>query len=254
MMFKKTTLQQPIRQNRVLILLNDVLQFVRQPVYDVQQTLRTREKVINTAVLLLVKIMASLTIALVMGAIYDVENQSSQSLTERFSPFAYLLLATLFFPLLEEATYRLSLKFKPSYLAITIGAATYTIVTKVVYQTKHSDFETALGMRLAVVAAAALITYLIVSRAAISQTLAQVWQRHFRVIYYVTAVAFAWVHIFNFELSPLNLLLMPLITLPQLISGFLVGYVRVNYGFIYNLASHGLTNLLFTLLAYIPLD
>ena len=215
-MLKEIIQPQRFKNSRAIQLLESVIQFVRQPQANVQQ-IPVRDKVVNTAVLLLLKIVLSLIIASIVGVFYEVENQSDQSLAARFTPFVYLMLGTFFFPVLEEITYRLSLKFKPSYLALTMGAFAYTLVTKVVYQTRHSDFETALGVRLTAVLFVAGLVYLMASRTAVKTRLQTFWQTHFRAIYYVSAVAFAWMHIFNFELSWLHLALLPVLTLPQLI-------------------------------------
>ncbi len=252
-MLKEIIHSQRLQNGRFPQLMADVVRFVRQPHDDVKE-LPTRDKVVNTAVLLIVKIVLSLIIAGIVGIFYEVQNKSDQSLAARFTPVVYLLLGTFFFPVLEETTYRLSLRFKPVHFALTMGAFTYTVVTKIIYQTRHSDFETALGVRLTAVLVVAVLTYLITSRTAVKARLQIFWQTHFRAIYYFSAVAFAWIHIFNFELNALNLLLLPILTLPQLISGLLVGYVRINYGFVYNLASHSATNFLFILLSFIPLD
>lgn len=102
--------------------------------------------------------------------------------------------------------------------------------------------------------AATIIVYIISNRNSIKSKLGVFWGQHFRWIYYLSCIGFAWLHIFNFELNTTNLLLLPILTLPQLFSATIAGYTRIAFGFRYPLVVHMATNFIFTLLAFLPLD
>lgn len=82
------------------------------------------------------------------------------------------------------------------------------------------------------------IAYPLFSIPQLRRVLDQFWKNNFRWILYISCFGFAWVHIFNYELTLEHLLLMPIITLPKLVSALCYGYVRVNYGFVYSFAIH----------------
>ena len=54
---------------------------------------------------------------------------------------------------------------------------------------------------------------------------------YFKWLYYLSAILFGLVHASNYELTESQNLLIPLIILPQLFLGFMLGYIRVRYGF-----------------------
>lgn len=68
--------------------------------------------------------------------------------------------------------------------------------------------------------------------------------RNYRFFFYFTAILFGLLHIFNFNgITLSNIVWTPLIVIPQIIMGFLLGYFRVTYGFIYAVICHSLINL-----------
>jgi len=74
------------------------------------------------------------------------------------------------------------------------------------------------------------------------------WTKVFPWYFHFTAIAFALVHLGNFE-KGINLLPLGIIyTLPQLAIGLVLGYARMNYGLKYSIALHALYNLSLTAL------
>ena len=67
--------------------------------------------------------------------------------------------------------------------------------------------------------------------------------KNFKIIFYLSAILFGLVHIFNFNgINISNVVLTPLIIIPQVVMGFLFGYLRVTYGFIYAVICHAFIN------------
>jgi len=71
-----------------------------------------------------------------LDLVYKPKNLTSVSMSERFEPLLLLLVGGIILPMFEEIAFRLSLKFKPIYLALTAGTFTYYILTKAVFKTK----------------------------------------------------------------------------------------------------------------------
>ncbi len=70
--------------------------------------------------------------------------------------------------------------------------------------------------------------------------------RHFKVVFYIMALLFGYVHISNFEMSYQVMALSPLLVAPQISVGLLLGTIRVKFGLLWSMAMHGLYNLVLT--------
>ncbi len=69
-------------------------------------------------------------------------------------------------------------------------------------------------------------------------------ESHFRWSYYGTSAFFGLIHIFTYDIDSTHLPYAPFITMTQIFSGFMFGYIRVIYGFWYGVLLHALFNAL----------
>jgi hypothetical protein len=212
----------------------------------------TKFKIYDTIGLFVVKILFLIPISLLVGLVHDPENLTKTSMAERFSPLMLVLVTVLILPVVEEIAFRLSLKFKPIYLALTSGVFLYYLLTKAVFGTKISAVDETFITRAALSLGLVLLLYPLLNMKSISKKLSEIWTNHFRSIYYVSCITFAWIHIFNYEWTWMNLLFLPLITLPQLMTGIISGYTRTAFGFRYPLFFHMATNLIAVSLSFLP--
>ena len=217
-------------------------QFVISPKYDVNRTLTVHQKIEGTWTMFIVKTILAIIVGVLIGLFYDPNNKTTASMAERFSPAVLLFISVLAFPLLEEIAYRLSLKFKPVYLALTLGVIAYYISSKALYHTKLSDVHDHFLERIIFASTTLSMAFPLFSVPKVKQRLETFWLANFRWIFYFFSLTFAWVHILNYELTLEHILLMPIITLPKLMSAMCYGYVRVQYGFIYCVAIHIINN------------
>jgi membrane protease YdiL (CAAX protease family) len=68
--------------------------------------------------------------------------------------------------------------------------------------------------------------------------------KYFKYFFYSTAILFGIFHIFNFNgITMMNFFWTPILVLPQIIMGFLFGYIRVTYGLFYSILIHSMVNL-----------
>ncbi len=236
MRFKLITPKQYYKEFKLL------LNFVRRPAHIANQTLTIKQKVRGTWKMFVVKFVLAILIGVSIGIFYDAENITKSSMAARFSLPVLLLVSVFILPLLEEVAFRLSLKFKPVFLALTLGVLTYYVVSKGVYHTKLSDVYDHFALRCFIALFVVLLTYALSSISKVKNNLELFWLNNFKWIYYFFCLVFAWIHIFNYELNMEHLLLIPIITLDKLVSALCYGYTRIRYGFVYSLAIHMLNN------------
>ncbi|GLU55971.1 CPBP family intramembrane glutamic endopeptidase [Dyadobacter frigoris] len=68
---------------------------------------------------------------------------------------------------------------------------------------------------------------------------------YFKLLFYISALLFGWMHIFNFEFTSSHYAFIPIITLPQTVLGLILGHIRIIYGFWYGVLLHFLYNTVF---------
>ncbi|ASO05645.1 hypothetical protein [Arenibacter algicola] len=243
-----------VRPKFYLRLIKDLARFIAQPQYASLQNLTVKNKIYDTLGLFLIKLAFSLLVANVLAIFYEPKNITETNMAERFTPLAYLMVGGLILPLYEEVCFRLSLRFKPLYVALTFATLTYYILTKAIYKTNLSLVDETFYSRIGLSIGFGVIAFILIYRKKIHQKLTVLWENNIRWIYYLSCVLFAWLHIFNFELNLTNILLLPILTLPQLFSATIAGYTRLSFGFRYPLFVHMGTNLLFISLSFLPLD
>ena len=71
------------------------------------------------------------------------------------------------------------------------------------------------------------------------------YKKHFVLYFYLLTIVFSFTHIFNFNYTEMSsfLIFIQVITLPQLIGGFILGYVRIRVGLFFSILLHALFNL-----------
>ncbi|RPH33885.1 MAG: CPBP family intramembrane metalloprotease [Bacteroidales bacterium] len=68
-------------------------------------------------------------------------------------------------------------------------------------------------------------------------------KRHYPLFFFFSAILFGLLYIFNFEgINVYNFIFTPLLVLPQIFMGLILGYIRVIYGFKYGVLLHAIVN------------
>ena len=216
--------------------------FVKSPKISCESSVKDQDKIAESVTLFIIKFLFSILVAFIIGIFYDPQNLTDKSMSERFSPLLYLLVGGMLLPLFEETLFRLFLVFKPIYLALSSACFGYYFSTKLVFDSRLSLIDDTFFYRVGIGALFGCLIFIIVRNQKLKTQLRAVWTMKFNFIYYTSAVMFAWLHLLNFELNYINILLTPILTLPQLFSGLVTGYLRVKFGFLYPLSFHILTN------------
>lgn len=233
-------------------LFKDIVEFVKNPDHMKDSDKSTKQKVYDTIGLFIVKIVFLIPASVLIGLLHDPENLTKASLAERFSPLMLLLITVIILPVVEEVGFRLSLKFKPIYLALSFGVFLYYLLTKAVFYTKITAIDESFVTRIGFAVGLVVLLYPLLNMKPVKERLADFWENNFRTIYYLSCVLFAGIHIFNYEMNWVNFAFLPLITLPQLMSGIISGYTRTAFGFQYPMLFHMSTNLIAVGLSFLP--
>jgi hypothetical protein len=92
----------------------------------------------------------------------------------------------------------------------------------------------------------ASIVFVLLRTERIKRVISRIWLDHFRSVLYFSCVAFGLVHVYNFtSITVANLILAPLLVLPQVISGFILAFARMRLGMIWCIVLHTAHNALF---------
>jgi len=135
-------------------------------------------------------------------------------------------------PLIEETLFRLILVFNKKnliFLITTIAAMSIVFIIngRIIMATLFPILLICLS-----------ICYLNLSQSKI------VLIKNFKIVFYMAAITFAFLHIFNFNgISIRNFVFVLFLVIPQLLTGFILGYLRITYGFIYAVLFHFTVNL-----------
>ncbi len=235
-------------------LLKDLLFFIKHPIAEPHFDKSFRVKVYETIGLYVLKLVFLIPVIAFFALVYDPKNVQSVSMSERFAPMVLLLVGGVVLPFFEEAAFRLSLKFNPIYLTLSLSIFTYYFLTKAIFQTKISMVDDSFLLRILISGCIGALLLPIFHMDRIRRALALFWSKHFRSIYYLSCMIFAWMHITKYEITLLNVLLLPILTLPQLFSAIIYGYTRVSFGFIYPLMMHMSINMVALGLSFLPGD
>lgn len=233
-------------------LFRDILNFIKNPSLSEQIEKPARFKIYDTIGLFIVKMVCLIPVVLFFAVVYDPENVQSANMSERFSPLMMLWVGGLILPLVEEVAFRLSLRFKPVYLALSISVFLYYILSKLVFSSKISAVDDTFMIRAGIALGFGLLIWPLFSFRSLKSLLSRFWENNFRFIYYASCLVFAWIHISKYEIIWLNIVLLPILTLPQLFSALINGYTRVAFGFQYPLFFHMANNVIAVGLSLIP--
>lgn len=223
--------------------LHDIGCFIINPVEQAIDNKTTIHKLIDLFVILIITLTFSL-IAFFFNVHY-IKHEATMALVEwrqKLGPIYFFLFSVFIIPLIEELIYRLPLKFSPLFLSISIALITYRLISKYFFKSLMYDLTSYPISRIAFAIVIAFLFYSIISQEKTSVRINLFWSKHFRWIFYIFTIWFAFIHINNYIPSSYNILLVPIITLPQLILGLTTGYMRINYGFVYAFFLHALYN------------
>jgi len=140
-------------------------------------------------------------------------------------------------PILEEAVFRLPLRL--SKITLSISSPVFLIVIIKLIFFKEDIFTIYL-----VSIPFSLIIYVLLSyEKNIYLRIKEFWEKHFLYIFYFLSLIFGLIHLFNYhEIHWWMIAASPFLTLPHIVMGFFLGFIRMNYGFVYSCLFHATIN------------
>ena len=232
-----------INPNYYLRILSDIVRFVIHPVEQPFYNKAALHKLNDLFIILIITL--SLALSAFFFNVYCIRPEASMALLNwrlSLGPVNFFLFSVLLIPFIEELYYRLPLKFSPLFLSLSFVFVAYKFISKYYFNSLMYELASHPLERMMLALGSALVFYLIVSRDKIKTRLQLIWSRHFRWVFYISCLLFAFMHINNYVASTYTILLTPVITLPQLFLGLTAGYMRVQYGFWFAFLLHALYN------------
>ncbi|WP_237276150.1 CPBP family intramembrane glutamic endopeptidase [Tenacibaculum ovolyticum] len=75
-------------------------------------------------------------------------------------------------------------------------------------------------------------------------------KKYFKIVFYIFAIVFGFVHLSNFQITTNVLILAPILVAPQIILGGYLGFIRVRFGLIWSILLHASYNAFFVLISF----
>ncbi len=142
-----------------------------------------------------------------------------------------------FLPLIEEILLRLNLKISKLNIAAFLSVLT-TLIVKLI-------FLHGIQIYIYLIAIPVFVPiYYIINRSNLpTHKIETFWKSNFKYIFHFSAIAFGMMHLFNFEtIKWWMIALSPLLVAPQITAGYILGYIRMRYGFTYGWLIHSTIN------------
>ncbi len=172
----------------------------------------------------------------VVGKDLVQENHQMREMIESSSPVLIFVLVALLAPLLEETIFRLFLRFHTLNLLFSL------LFAAIFFIPRATDWVLWLALGVFAFVFFGLVMLYLNAKDAV-QDLADFWERNFGKLYYFSVLSFGLIHLLNYSLPLWKLLaLAPVLVLPQILLGFILGYLRMRYHFGFALALHAIHN------------
>jgi hypothetical protein len=245
-------------------LLQQLLSYLKKPNIKSQDTeqpsLTFIQKVFNVIRLWGIEITFTMILGIILSVVlaiakYDNSQHAISQLFESSSFWLVILLGGIYAPLTEELTFRLGLKYSPFRLSISITLLLsmmlqlldfYKIVNYTwLFEYIHLDNPLLQGfVTLTMALFFGIVVGFFFKIPAINAKVSNLHTTYFIFIFYLSAILFGIIHASNYDGLTEIWYLIPILGLPQIFIGVILGYVRVNYGMIWSIILHSIHNTL----------
>jgi uncharacterized protein len=225
---EKTSWFTPTSQFKTCV--KEFLDFVKNPSYINQNTtMLLNEKI--SFIKQLLKFKGLLLIILVPILIYTkrMTGATRDDLQDTWTTYVSIVMIA---PILEEIIFRYGLRYSKTIIACLTWLPVYYIIK---YTVSESNLTMAIGLSLLSIP---------VIRFAIKPfdvQLEKLWIRGFPFLFHVFAITFGLVHLSNYSNINNYFLAIPLVS-SQIVSGNVLGFIRMKFGLIYSMGLHSVWN------------
>lgn len=215
--------------------MEDFFSYLKNPVFRANE----RPVFVYFVALFFIYIAAAIPLSLIMVTVVKLFHLTHENF-KLTSVDKTLFIGVIFAPFYEEVIFRSWLKFKKINIILIIGTlVAFTILA--IHDSKTVGMIIFPG--LLVLFSGLLI---IMSRARISRFI----ESYFKYFFYGTVLLFGLVHATNFKGNPwIILAFAPILGSPQLLLGYILGFIRMKYGLFYSILFHVSVNAVFLPLA-----
>ena len=167
-----------------------------------------------------------------------IPTNSAQKFVNNSPIWIVFMIAVFFSPFVEELIFRLSLRLNEKYMhlniLILVGGLTFTIA-----HFFNVNFFKILIISLGMI----LFLFYLNNKGLCNKFILGFWNRNFKYVFYFSVMSFGLLHINNYgKINNSLLLILPILILPQLITGLFCGYVRLKLGFSWGCLLHSVHN------------
>ncbi|HOX76064.1 MAG TPA: hypothetical protein PLB27_15185, partial [Bacteroidales bacterium] len=197
--------------------------FLKSPSGDIPDNATFSRKLRSFLMLFFLELLLTIILILIFKALHEAgilptNVQKVLFLKSTRSGWKFLLLFVLIAPVSEEIIFRLNLRIKEKYLIfnILIFIIGLSMILINIYRAKW--------FRILVLASGLVVLiFSFFMRSIIAPSLLNFWHKRFKWIFYVTAVIFGLVHIFNYNLDKTGYFLPVILVFPQFMMGLFFG-------------------------------
>ena len=151
----------------------------------------------------------------------------------KYSFFFVVLLG----PFLEEIIFRLPLRLEKFGVGLSVGLICYRLSVDHLLQFVTTDIYAYTKLALSIMIVILIARFL-------PNSWLNLMKKNYIYFFYLASLAFALVHLTNFSYYDNTVLFFyPLFIMPQFLMALFIGFVRMEYGFVYGVTLHSLINL-----------
>lgn len=217
----------------------ELLTFLRHPRRRVRHAGTTAQQMRRLLWMLLLGVVLSVVMMFPLEGLVAQLAPSVQSLMVFNGRFVFT--AVIMAPLLEEVLFRAGLR-NAAY-TLFIGPC---LIVLVIF---HLSWTT--GTFAGVTALIGLLDHLRRKRPGLLQRRGRAFLRLYPAVFRAYGVAFAAIHLANYQASGWDAMLVPVLLLPQMLLGLLLSYIRLRQGLVHSMLLHSLLNAVFCLFEYL---
>lgn len=206
--------------------------FIKKVHYIEQnQTMSLGQKIKFVSNLMLFKLALLPIILPIVVATKLITGAKSQQWDENWMTYFIVIILA---PFIEELIFQGFLKYSRVFIAFTLSFL-LMIVTKFI-------FVSSVVLGISIVLNILLVPLYVRVLRPFDAKLSMFWSKSFPYIFHITCVCFGLIHLTNYTgISNNYFLAIPLVTM-QLISGYILGFVRMKFGLIYSIGVHSTWN------------
>jgi hypothetical protein len=240
--------------------LRPLFEFIRKPTYDfavakggIQSKLWAVFRIWCFS--FIIAVMAGILILIVTRLVgFSVTQNLLFEMFAKMPVLEIIFLAFIWAPITEEITFRMWLRFSPFKLGFSLAFVLLLLIKitiNIVGNTADFVPKELFGNTSFLGAASTagfvlffgLLFSLLFKKKLKVEKVKSFYSKNFTSLFFLSATAFALMHLFNYPSLSENWFLAPLLVVSQFISGFFLGFVRMRYGLQWAMTYHSIFNI-----------